>query len=393
MTPADTQPLRLLYVIDSLGHGGAEQSLVAMLPEYRARGVATVIVTLVARDTNLIKRAEAAGARVVQAPATHVPAQAIWLRRAIGRLHPSLVHTTLFRADLVARMAGLGTGVPVLTSVVNTQYEPQRLRESAIPGWKLRMAQEIERWGGRIGTDHFHVNSEAVRTFAVDHLSVPPSAITVVPRGRDPERYQPPSEGRRSTVRARLGVRPGEPLLLTVGRQEPQKGQHYLIDAFGQVLATEPHAKLALVGGPGAASDALRARIEGLGLSERIMLLGRRDDVPDLLAAADLFVLSSLWEGLPNVVIEAMATGLPVVATDIAPVREAVDAGRSAVLAAPADPEDLARAMIEVLADPARRVAMGRRGREVFLERFTIGPVADSMVALYAELVDTAERA
>lgn len=387
MTVPDTQPLRLLYVIDSLGHGGAEQSLVAILPEYRARGVVTVIVTLVARDTGLIKRAEAAGARVVQAPATHVPAQAIWLRRAIRRLNPSLIHTTLFRADLVARMAALGTGVPVLTSLVNTQYEPQRLRESAIPGWKLRMAQEIERWGGRVGTDHFHVNSEAVRAFAIEHLSISPSTITVVPRGRDPELYQPPSEHGRSTVRARLGVQPGEPLLLTVGRQEPQKGQRYLIDAFVQVLATEPDAKLALVGGPGAASDALNTRIEELGLSERIMLLGRRDDVPDLLAAADLFVLPSLWEGLPNVVIEAMATGLPVVATDIGPVREAVDPGRSAELAVPADPEDLARALLEVLADPVRRHAMGRRGRAVFIERFTIGPVADRMVDLYRELV------
>lgn len=383
---AQAEPLRLLYVIDSLGHGGAEQSLVEMLPEYRERGVSTIIITLVARDTELVRRAEAAGARVVQAPAGAMATQAIWLRSAIDSLRPHVVHTTLFRADLVGRAAAAGTSVPVLTSLVNTQYAPERRRESAIPGWKLRVAQELERWSGRFWTDHFHVNSEAVRVSAVEQLGIPDGLMTVIPRGRNPDRFAPVTEAARRRTRTELGLRSDVQLVLNVGRQEPQKAQRYLVEAFDQVVARRPQSRLAIVGANGSASAGLRQRIEELELGQHVMLLGRRDDVPELLGAADVFVLPSLWEGLPNVVIEAMATGLPVVASDIPPVREAVDPDRSAILATPSDPHSLAEALLRVLADPYLSAELGQRGREVFLERFTIGPVADQMVQLYRQL-------
>ena len=383
---AFTEPLRLLYVIDSLGHGGAEQSLVEMLPGYRERGVSTIIITLVARDTELVRRAEAAGAHVVQAPVAHMAAQAIWLHSAITSLRPQLVHTTLFRADLVGRTASVGTGVPVLTSLVNTQYDPERRRESAIPGWKLRVALELERSSARFCTDHFHVNSEAVRVSAAEQLGIRDGSMTVIPRGRDPNRFSPATEPSRRHTRDELGLRPNVQLVLNVGRQEPQKAQRYLVEAFCQVVAQRPQSRLVIAGAAGSASASLRKRIAELGLDQHVMLLGRRDDVPQLLGAADVFVLPSLWEGLPNVVIEAMATGLPVVASDIPPVREAVDADRSAILVAPRDPHALANGLLRVLADPDLCGQLGQRGREVFLERFTIGPVADQMVQLYRRL-------
>jgi hypothetical protein len=185
------QDVRLLYVIDSLGHGGAEKSLVEMLPEYRRLGVDTTVVCLVDRDTELVTTAREAGAEVAVAPPVGVLRQAFWVRRQIRRRRPDIVHTTLFRADLVGRLSAFGMPTPLLTSLVNTQYEPDRVVESGIAAWKLWVARELERWTGRFATDHFHVNSLAVLRSAESRLGIPERKMTVIPRGRNPQCFSP----------------------------------------------------------------------------------------------------------------------------------------------------------------------------------------------------------
>jgi glycosyltransferase involved in cell wall biosynthesis len=153
-----------------------------------------------------------------------------------------------------------------------------------------------------------------------------------------------------------------------------------------------PRIVLLLAGREGHASDELRPLHEELGLEGSVRFLGHREDVPDLLAAADLFVFPSLYEGMGGAVIEAMALGLPVVASDIPAMREVLEPGENALLVTPSDPAALADGVERLLADPVRLKRYAQRSRSRFEERFTSDRVVDRMVALYQAVVAAKRR-
>jgi hypothetical protein len=214
--------------------------------------------------------------------------------------------------------------------------------------------------------------------------------VTVVPRGRDPERLGRPSAERRRRARAALGLDDGAELALAVGRHEFAKGLPDLVEAAAALAPRRPRLTVLVAGRPGALTGELERRIAAAGLDGRVRLLGHRDDLPELLAAADLFVFPSLYEGMPGALIEAMALGLPAVASDLPAVREVVEPGASALLAPPGDPAALGAAIEALLDDRARAAALGRRGREIFERRFTLDRSVAGMLDLYHRLLDGA---
>jgi glycosyltransferase involved in cell wall biosynthesis len=222
-----------------------------------------------------------------------------------------------------------------------------------------------------------------VKEAAVADLGIPPERITVIERGRDPERLGRPSPARRARARRAVGLRDGEVLLLNVGRQEFQKGQEHLLEAFAALAERRPRLRLLVAGRKGHATPRLEAAVRRLGLDGAVRFLGHREDVPELLAAADVFVFPSLYEGLGGALIEAMALGLPIVASDLPAIREVVEEGRNAILVPPASPSELAQAIDSLVDDPSRRAAMGARSREIFEERFTLERSVERMVELY----------
>jgi glycosyltransferase involved in cell wall biosynthesis len=375
--------MQITKVIDSLAYGGAEHSLVALVPYLIEAGASISIVCLYERDSNLVDRALQSGATVVTAPEGSVLTQARWLRARLRANLPDVIHTTLARSDLVGRIASIGSGIPVLTSLVSVKDDATRARTSGVPRWKLQGARVIDRATGRWWTDHFHAVSEAVLVNAQQRLGITPERITVVPRGRDPKVFRPSDAGTRRSTRAGLGIPTGHEFILHVGRQEPAKGLVHLVDAFAEVHRRRPKSTLVLAGPPGATTPAIRERIDRHRLAGSVKLVGCRSDIPQLLGAADVLVLPSLWEGLPNAVIEAMATATPVVASDIDAVRNTVEPGRSALLATPGEAQALARQVLRLLADSDLRLRLGERGREVFLQRYTIQTVATQMLELY----------
>jgi glycosyltransferase involved in cell wall biosynthesis len=192
-------------------------------------------------------------------------------------------------------------------------------------------------------------------------------------------------------VRAALGLAPDAEVIITVGRQEHPKGLRHLLAAAARLLPTRPRAVLLLAGREGNTSAELRQLTVRLGLgAERVRFLGHRDDVPDLLAAADVLAVASGVEGMPGAVLEAMALGVPVVAFDIPTVAEVVEPDRSGLLVPAGDPAALAAAIERVLADPDLAGRLGRRGREVFAVRFTLAASARGMAALYRRLAPEA---
>ena len=177
-------------------------------------------------------------------------------------------------------------------------------------------------------------------------------------------------------------------MLLNVARQEPQKGQHYLLDAFDTISREWPDSILLVAGREGSSTPELRARMESLGLDEHVRFLGTRADVPDLLCAADVFVFSSLWEGLGGAVLEAMAMGVPVVSFAVPAVEEAL--ATTGVLVPVGDAPALARAISQVLDDPLRRERLAHEARERFDRKFTISACLEGMRKFYEETTQEA---
>lgn len=378
--------MRLLYVIDSLAPGGAETSLAEMAPGLVARGIDLHVLPLGARldlagrleeGGALVHRRETASGRVGNVRAV------VETMRAV---RPTVVHTTLFEADVAGRTAARLRGVPVSTSLVNDSYGASHQAESDPP--KLRAARLLDASTARFAM-RFHAISGAVADAVAPRLDIPRDRVQVIPRGRDPERFPfRDSEVRRST-RAALGLSADLPVVLAVGRLEPQKGLQHLLAALPRVTAAHPDVVVLIAGKEGRAGASLRSTAANS--SADIRFLGHRADVASLLAAADVFCFPSEREGFGGVLIEALASGCPVVASSIPTTREVLGTGDACVglLSDVGDPAGLGTALNAVLSDPRKAGLRAKRGRQRFEEYFTIERISHEMVLFFEHVEAT----
>jgi glycosyltransferase involved in cell wall biosynthesis len=226
---------------------------------------------------------------------------------------------------------------------------------------------------------------------AVRRHGVPRQDVLLVPNGIRTERYRP-DPVLRDTTRSSLGLG-GAFTWLSAGRLERAKRHSDLLAAVAVIRASQPDVRV-LIAGKGSLHDALQAEIETLGLTQNVSLLGLRTDVRALMQAADGFVMSSAWEGLPIVLLEASASGLPIVATDVGGSHDVISEGESGFIVPPRQPRQVADAMLRMMAlAPTQRRAMGERGREQSVSDFDVERVADRWEELYqARHSDVAER-
>jgi len=229
----------------------------------------------------------------------------------------------------------------------------------------------------------FHAVSQSLAARTSQFLRVPGNRIEVIPRGRDPRKYLFRTAGLRESTRSELGIPLDAPTILAVGRMEPAKGQLHLMRGLPVVAAAHPGLVVLVAGKEGASGDDLRSAARGLPAD--IRFLGHRNDVPALLAAADVLCFPSLREGSPGTLIEAMAVGCPVVASDIPPNYEVLGSGaRSAgQLINTQDPQALGDAVNRALANPDFTTHRAQVGRARFEERFTIDAVVTRMADFY----------
>lgn len=279
-----------------------------------------------------------------------------------------VVQTWLFAANSYGRVAASRAGVPVIVA-----------NEMAVDLWKGRIERAVDR---KLATtaDRLVGNSRAVVDF-YRTLGVPEDRLEMIHSGIVID--GPEIEPDRAGVRAELGFPADAPLILFAGRMAAQKRVGDLLRALDLVQIVEPSMRAALVGeGP------LRARLEetarNYDLTERTRFLGHRDDVPRLMAAADIVVLPSEYEGLPNVLMEAMTLGKPVVATAAPGTTELVVDGETGVLVPIGDVPALARAARDLIRDPARARELGEAGRRRVAAEFR----ADAMIGRFAELYE-----
>lgn len=230
----------------------------------------------------------------------------------------------------------------------------------------------------------------AVSAFSADRLRRRDGfsgAVRVIENGTDVSHFEPGDD--RPAARRRLGLDPDRRVVLHVARFHPVKGQQVLLHAFGDVAAARPDVDL-LLAGDGPLRGELEALSGGLGLSARVHFLGVRHDVPELLRAADVFVLTSRSEAAPLTLLEAMAARVPVVATAVGGIPEMVRHGREGLLVPRDDAAATARALLQHLDDPAAAAALAEAGAARVHERYQLERCVDRYAALYRRLAGRA---
>ncbi len=228
--------------------------------------------------------------------------------------------------------------------------------------------------------------AEIQKNYLVETEGLPREKIRVIHNGVDTVKYRPAAPDERAAARRELGFAPDDVVLIAVASLKPLKRIDALLSAASS-LVRGGRAVRVVVAGDGAERAALEALAAHLGIDGRVWFAGVRDDVERLLRASDVFVLSSRTEAFPNVVLEAMASGLPVVTTDVGSVREMVEDGASAVVVPPGDDAALASALDGLARDAARCAALGRRGREIVEERFRFDDMCKKRENLFEELL------
>ncbi len=303
----------------------------------------------------------------------------LWrLYRFIRRGRFDVVHTHDSKAGVLGRIAARMAGVPVVHTIHGWGFTD---RQRPVARW---LFQTVERFCARFADKLIAVTGRDVDKGLAAGIGRA-EQYQVIRSGIELARFGHPTVDR-DTVRRQLGLPADAVVVGTVTRLSEQKAPLDFVRAAAEVRQTADDLDpwFVLVG-DGPLRSRVEALVEELGLRDRLLLTGLRHDVPELLAAFDLFVLSSLWEGLPRVLPQAMATGLPVVATAVDGNAEIVEDGLTGRLVPPARPELLAAAVVELLGDPVRRATMGAAGR-ARVEPYSAERMAADLAALYRRL-------
>jgi glycosyltransferase involved in cell wall biosynthesis len=353
--------VRILYILTTLGMGGAEKQVVALAERMSARGHSVALLVLKHADEEWPAKLPVMRLNMRKSP------PGIWrglrfARNFLTLFRPDIVHSHTFPANIFARLLRLmtprGEMHPVVLNTIHNVYEG---------GWHRMAIYRL--------TDGLCDGITAVSAAAAERFkrlgTVSRSKISVVTNGIDTQEFSP-DRARRKRVRAQMNE--GTPFVwLTVGRMAEAKDYPNLLRAFAIVCAGEQDAQLWIAG----------EGTEAIGIDPNIRALGLRRDIPDWLDGADAFVLASAWEGMPLALGEAMAMEKPLVATDVGGVRELV--GEDGVLVAPKDSGALAEAMLRLMRkDASERKFMGHAARRRIVDQFSMEARANDWERMYA---------
>ena len=268
--------LKVMFVIDSLGTGGAEYDLWEKLPWLASFDITPLVVSLRARSDGVQQDVQRQGFDVRILNERRLLSRVLALRRIIRTEQPDVIRTVLFHADIVGRLAAIGTGIPVLSRIVNTDYAQIRRKDPNLDKIRFSLARVLDRWTALHLTARLYANSNAVKTSAVRDLGIPAAKIAVIGEAREPHRLGEPGVERRRRARLQLGLEADQAVLVNVGRQDYQKGQRYLLEAVSKLLPAHPRLAVLIAGRSGDASDALERMRQQLRLSDNVIFLGHR---------------------------------------------------------------------------------------------------------------------
>ena len=363
---------KVLMLAVGMGTGGAETLIRDALGPLRQEGFEVALWAL----KDLCAPPGAAAQAAAPESARCVPPAR--LARELSAERFDLIHSHLFWANLAARTAGRLAGVP---AIVNSHH--------GVDAWPTASHRWLER--RTIGlADRVILCSEAVRAHARDRLHLPEARLVTIPNGVDAARFRKPQV--REAARRALDLRKEDRVIGSAGRlDEPVKGYSVLLSAF-RIIAARRADTICLVAGSGPAEPALRAAADAAGWGSRFRFLGERQDMPDFLQALDLYVQPSRLEGFGLAALEAMAAGLPVVASRTGGLPEVISDGATGELVPPGDPGALAESILALLADPDRRSSYGALGARRAAQSFPLEGMVRSWAELYREVLGEKRR-
>jgi glycosyltransferase involved in cell wall biosynthesis len=370
-----TIPLRVMYLTTASGVGGAEKQVHDLAVTMHARGWQVTAVSMLPL-ADVFADLPAAGIPTFTLGMTRgrPSLRAVWrLHRFIRAERPHVLHCHMIHANLLGRLTHLLDRQPVVISTMHNQNQGG--------GWRRLAYRLTDRLSDRTTT----VSRMALEA-AVSQGLAPRSRMLLMPNGVDVEAYAP-DRSARERIRRTLAPN-GEFLWLAVGRLTAAKDYANMVAAFAHAADGESASSRLVIAGEGPMARSVEALIEEAALGDRIRLLGPREDIPALMQAADGLVMSSAWEGLPLVLLEAGASGLPAVVTDVGGSRDVIVEGVTGHVVPPRDAVALAGAMsrVEGLSSEARR-KMGLAAREHVTSRFDLDAVAARWEALYLDLL------
>ena len=380
------KPQKVLFLIDHLHMGGAERMLAAVAPRVASRGM-SVRVCVLDRDPNPVMAdvLTAAGVPVDRVPFGRIVDPLRWrqLHKYLGAQRPDVVHTQLEIANVAGLTLSKRLGLPTV-STLHTIEPRQALGRS-------ELRRRLERRVLARCADQVVCVSQALLDFCREEHGMSARQLRLLYNGIDIGTFRPLPEEARNRVRRSLGVAPDAPMFITVAVLRQPKGIEFMIRAFASLCRRDPDARY-LVVGSGDDRERLEALAGDLGVSSQVIFAGMRDDIPELVAASDIFVLPTLTEALPTVLAEAAAIGKPIVASAVGGVPEMIEDGETGLLVPPANCEALAAACGRLLANPALRQRMGQAARGLAMDRFDLELHADRLCGLYNRLAAQSEK-
>jgi glycosyltransferase involved in cell wall biosynthesis len=364
-----TGPIRLLLVVDSLEVGGAERQVVDLAVALRRKGYRVVVACSIAGD--LSAALEEAGIpirpllrRLVKRRLS--PAYAWRLRRLLlGSERFDLVHAHIYASAVAAAIATSGTGIPLV------------ITEHTEASWQTWRARWASRWVYRRAERMIAV-STPIRRRLIERDGVHPDLITIVPNAvvsASEARSEEPPTGLRE-----------RPLVGVVARLQPEKGVSNFLKAAARVAPQFPEAHF-VIAGDGPLRQELVALAEDLGLRDRVHFLGFRSDASALMGSLDVLVVPSLTEGSPLVTLEAMAAGVPVVASAVGGIPDQVRHGKEGLLVPPGDTGAMGDAIVALLRDPARARSLGEAGRRRATSEFSHAVMVRRIEDVYRDIL------
>lgn len=368
-TAVTRAPLKVEMLLPTLAAAGME-TLVVGLAHGLARRGHTVGVTCIIDEGTLAEPLREAGHRVSLVPAPGLRTN-VWpaaLAAHLKRVRPDVVHLhdgTWLKGGRAARMAG----VPRVVGTLHGLEVPEPRVNGVLRRVSLRLIDTVV------------PVSRSLATVLAEQYRLPASRVALINNGVDVERFRPVRPG--APAAERVSWRAGDTLVVgTVARLQPIKNQALLLDAFARVRAQLPGVRLVLVG-DGPLRGALQAQAQALGIAPEVTFAGLRADTAPAYHGFDVFVLCSNLEGTSVSVIEAMASGTPVVATAVGGTPALLGNGEYGVLVPPRDPDALAAALVALLRDPARRDALARRARARACEEYSTAAMVEGYERLY----------
>lgn len=362
---------RVLFLIDELDVGGTEQQILELVKRIDRRRYEPIVCCF--RPGKVSAEIAASGVRVIEIPKRGKvdPRFVLTLARMMRREHIDLLQAYLFTANTWGRLAARIARVPI---IVTSERNVDMWEEM----YKQRLGVWLDRWTQRtIG------NSEAVGDYLAGK-GITRDKIRVIYNGVDTSRFDGPVDPH--ATREELGIPAHHVVIGHLARLEPQKDPRTFLAAAAIVAKRNPNVSFLVVGGGSLKAD-LEREAKTLGLTDRMIFTGPRRDVPRLLAACDMSVLSSVKEGMSNTVMESMAAGRPMVATSVGGNPELIRDGETGFLVPTRDPQAIAEGLQRIIDDPALAKSMGLQAKARMAERFSVEAMVSETERLYDELV------